>query len=153
MIIGAGLTVCGAFLGFGLSILRNWLKEKKFERKITMKLLGDYAVTLKNGNPYPDDEITWAKITKAKNRSIYFEMEFKSKSEEHDFGNSEGEVVFSTDNYGRGWYKHLKEPRYGFIELFIMSETQIAVCRKFTTDDTEKNKFKSVEVSFIWKKK
>jgi len=34
-----------------------------------------------------------------------------------------------------------------------MSESQLAVCRKFTTDDTHENQFKAVEVSFIWNKK
>ena len=122
-----------------------------FERNITNKLIGNYDVILKSGNPYPNDEITWAKIIKVQNRTVYFEMEFKS--ENHKFGNSKGEVVFSTGNYGRGWYQHVDKPLYGFIELVIMSETQLAVCRKFTTDDTHKNQFKSVEVSFIWNKK
>jgi hypothetical protein len=143
-------SILGAMISLLFTIFWEYFRDIRFWFFITRKLKGDYSVILKNGHLYPDENITWAKVTKARGREISFEMELKKP----DFGNSKGKINFSTSNFGQGWYQHTKEKRYGFVELIIMSNEQLAFYRKYTTDDDKKeNSFKSIETSFIWIKK
>ena len=140
--------ILGAILGLFISLLWKHISDYLFGINILKPRIGEYKITLKNGQPFMKMER--ACIKKVKGRKIAIVVEIKNK--EH--GDADGEIEFISKNYGRGFYKHRKSDLYGFYEFVLLPKDKISVLRKYTTDkkNADRKRSEVVETSFIWEK-
>jgi len=141
--------IIGAIIGLFLSLLWKHFSDWYFKVKILKPRLGEYKITLKNGRPF-SKKMERACIKKVNGRKMTIVIE--TKDEKH--GNAEGEIEFTSNNYGRGFYKHRNSNLYGFYEFILLPENKICVFRKYTTDLPTDNRISHVpvETSLIWEK-
>lgn len=143
------LLFVGALLGLFISLLWKKLSDFWFQINVLNPLIGEYRITLKNGQKFMN--LDNAFIKKAKGRKITVFVETQNLEN----GDADGEIEFISNNYGKGFYKHEKSNLYGFYEFILLPNNKISVLRKYTTDkkSTSRNHSESVETSFIWEKK
>lgn len=140
----------GAIFGLFITILFQYFSGWWFGFTVLRKRKGNYSITLKNGKifgPIQNGKVDWN-----------FKMGKKIKIEGIDkegLSYAVGEIVFSSKNYGRGFYKHLKDGLFGIYELTLLPNNEIAVLRKYTSDtkSEERPMSDAIETSFLWKKK
>ncbi len=140
--------IVGAILGLFISLMWKYLSDLWFGIIVLKPRIGEYKITLKNGQTFMKMERACIKKVSGRKMTVVVE----TKSEEH--GDADGEIEFISKNYGKGFYKNRKSDLYGFYEFVLLPNNKISVLRKYTTDkkSEERKHSEAVETSFIWEK-